>query len=641
MNTITNQCFGSTTLQLRNRGRGLAKTVSLLAMVLSQLLTLRLHAQDCNTMVGGTISGQTWTPSGSPYCVTSDVFVAGLTIQPGVEIRFLGNYVFQVGGLLRVTGPAIFTSTNVAVGWKGILFRNSLPGSFLYNCRIEHAKLSGVRITNSTPAFTNCVIANNSSPDTGAGINADVSSGDIRLVNCEITNNAARSHGGGIAVQLDSGQIILDGCVLSSNSANETAAGSGYVGGGIYAALQANAKLILTRSFLSQNYCAGNCNGAFCNSLSRGGGIYVSGGNLTVLNTRIENNEVRATETVSGGGEVIQSWGGGIYVNSGTLFMRNAIVAFNSATGAGNGDSPSRLGGGVYLNSGTTADIANCTLIGNNPHAAHRIGSSTDIRNSILYFNNAESSQLAGSFTVSHSDVQNGYAGTGNIDFNPLLCPENYMILAESPCVDAGDPQSAYDDACFSTAQCQPGSLGSVRNDMGAYGGPGACCWFEPCSAPIIRKQPQNQTTCLAREATFCVSATGSQPISYQWRIHGTNCAGAGTIIANATNACFTVSNAQSENAGYYSVVVANSLDSISSTCAYLGITPVCVSIDLYAGLTIGGTIGQTYSVQCVTNLASTNWTTLTTITQSMTEVLWIDTSHPANRASKFYRVIP
>jgi len=73
----------------------------------------------------------------------------------------------------------------------------------------------------------------------------------------------------------------------------------------------------------------------------------------------------------------------------------------------------------------------------------------------------------------------------GNIDAAPLFCDipdEDYRLTAGSPCRDAGDPAPEYDDACIAPSgqECissEP-SIGTERNDMGAYGGPGACCWY-------------------------------------------------------------------------------------------------------------------------------------------------------------------
>lgn len=68
-----------------------------------------------------------------------------------------------------------------------------------------------------------------------------------------------------------------------------------------------------------------------------------------------------------------------------------------------------------------------------------------------------------------------------NMTNNPLFCETtNYTLLANSPCIDAGNPAGAYLDNCFAAAACQPGALGTVANDMGIYGGPNDCGWVVP-----------------------------------------------------------------------------------------------------------------------------------------------------------------
>ena len=107
------------------------------------------------------------------------------------------------------------------------------------------------------------------------------------------------------------------------------------------------------------------------------------------------------------------------------------------------------------------------------------------------------------------------------------------------------------------------------------------------------------------------------------------------------TNSCLIISNVQSNNAGYYSVTVANALGTAVSSPALLSVTPVCVDLNLYAGLTLtGGVTGQVYRVQYVTNINDTAWTTLTTVTQKMTGVFVLD-PQPANLQRRFYRVVP
>ncbi|MBM3852219.1 MAG: hypothetical protein FJ399_03595, partial [Verrucomicrobia bacterium] len=83
---------------------------------------------------------------------------------------------------------------------------------------------------------------------------------------------------------------------------------------------------------------------------------------------------------------------------------------------------------------------------------------------------------------------------------------------------------------------------------------------------PTIVGQPQSQTVAAGQPASFSVTATGSEPITYQWRKNGSN-------LAGATAATFTIANAQqadAANAPGYDVVVTNSVGSATSTAASL-----------------------------------------------------------------------
>src|SRR5205823_1690739 len=61
---------------------------------------------------------------------------------------------------------------------------------------------------------------------------------------------------------------------------------------------------------------------------------------------------------------------------------------------------------------------------------------------------------------------------------------------------------------------------------QGIYtGGTGGKC-VTP-AAPFIVTEPANQTVTVGGTATFSVAAGGSQPLSYQWNIGGTDIPGA------------------------------------------------------------------------------------------------------------------
>lgn len=81
---------------------------------------------------------------------------------------------------------------------------------------------------------------------------------------------------------------------------------------------------------------------------------------------------------------------------------------------------------------------------------------------------------------------------------------------------------------------------------------------------PAITAGPGSVTVLVTSNATFNVSASGTAPLGYQWFFNATN------VLAAATNASLTVTNAQSANAGGYSVVVTNVAGSVGSVVATL-----------------------------------------------------------------------
>jgi len=82
--------------------------------------------------------------------------------------------------------------------------------------------------------------------------------------------------------------------------------------------------------------------------------------------------------------------------------------------------------------------------------------------------------------------------------------------------------------------------------------------------APSIATQPASQTVTVGQTATFSVLATGTGPLSYQWRMNGTN-------VSGANGSSYTTSATTTGMSGSaYSVVVSNSAGSVTSGNAML-----------------------------------------------------------------------
>ena len=84
---------------------------------------------------------------------------------------------------------------------------------------------------------------------------------------------------------------------------------------------------------------------------------------------------------------------------------------------------------------------------------------------------------------------------------------------------------------------------------------------------PSITNQPANLTVATGQNAAFTVGAAGTAPLRYRWRFNATN------NLSSATNASLTITNAQSTNAGDYTVVVTNAYGAVTSAIATLTVS--------------------------------------------------------------------
>lgn len=86
-----------------------------------------------------------------------------------------------------------------------------------------------------------------------------------------------------------------------------------------------------------------------------------------------------------------------------------------------------------------------------------------------------------------------------------------------------------------------------------------------------IVSQPQSQTVPQGSSATFSVGADGLSPLHYQWYFNGVNQLSSASN-PTATNATLVLTNLQLNQSGSYSVVVTNSIGSVTSSPAILSV---------------------------------------------------------------------
>jgi len=197
-----------------------------------------------------------------------------------------------------------------------------------------------------------------------------------------------------------------------------------------------------------------------------GGAIRCGDGNPRISNNIIGYNSGR--------------YGGGLVFNFSGAVIRNNIISNNS----GGEDFG---GGGIWAYGADALSrpriVENNTLV-NNASVTNgggiRIWSTTMlIRNNIIWGNNAPSGPqitTTGGTTVTYSDIQGGWTGSGNLNVIPQFETQNYYLASGSPCIDKGDSSIIYNDPpdLLHPAQARFPAEGSLRNDMGAYGGFGS-----------------------------------------------------------------------------------------------------------------------------------------------------------------------
>lgn len=448
----------------------------------------------CNTTIpGGSVFGGSWTEAGSPYCVTDNLAVGGLSVDPGVRVYVDGPFAITVLSSITAIGtsakPILFSAYLPGPPdnqrWKGFKFGSGTGGSNFTYATIEYSDDGAITLTDAdAPLLNQCDVRNNSRVGEGGAIQGTGVTSNMTITNSLIRNNTSTSHGGALSVDFATGlSLSVDNTAFLNNTANPAQATGEFFGGALYLS---DDPVEISSSQFSGNRANSQCTAGFeCHVTAKGGAIYIE--SATGVEIRASVISGNRTDALNLGncffGGTANSFGAGIFVASGGVSIENSILSCNETTRT---NCELHAGGtGVYVETGS-ATISNAT-VARNPAAVggtdatgfELISGSMSVTNSIVFANNAGGNQISGTPTVTYSDVQtpgpSAYPGTGNIRNDPIFqassgCSEFELLPAFiSPTIDAGNLDSSFNDACL------PPGQDTAANDMGAFGGPGNC----------------------------------------------------------------------------------------------------------------------------------------------------------------------
>ena len=466
------------------------------------LLSILLLSFSASAQLSGPLSG---VIDSGEYDIIGNISVQNgdsLIIEPGAVLLFDGNYQFDINGYLYAVGTetdSIKFMPNVPDSiWGGIDFNDTADDS----SRLEYCLITGGYATgswpencgggilcySSSPTISNCTISGNSANFHGGGLYCYVSNPTIS--NCTISGNSASGLGGGIYCR--ESNPAISNCTISGNTA--------YGGGGIYCRESSPA---ISNCTISGNtaYSGGGISCVYYSSpaisnceiignyASTNGGITCSGNsNAIISQCTIKENEA------------IYGWSGGItcFASNPTISYCNIIDNYAYATGGGitchyyaspnidncliSGNYSGVQGGGIQLSGWCNPIISNCTITGNSSYYASAggvcsIGSSGLTMINTIIAGNSNGVQLNNSpgCIINHCDFFNNATGNFsgnsipsgvgiintinangdpcdaffNIFEDPLFYATSgdsaFFLTENSPCIDAGNPNSPLD----------------------------------------------------------------------------------------------------------------------------------------------------------------------------------------------------
>ncbi|MFO7896649.1 MAG: right-handed parallel beta-helix repeat-containing protein [Candidatus Cloacimonadales bacterium] len=339
---------------------------------------------------------------GGIYCSASDIVLE--------DLEFYNNSA-EVGGAIYINSSLagirnVSIHDNQALNGGGMSIVGNDDVITLDNVSIYRnvAKFgAGIKNGSGNIKLIDCLISENEFGDVdgnGAGIYCYMFS-MTEIIDSTIENNYIQN-GEGAGIYTFWSSLVIDNSVIENNFCEEG------VGAGIFSI---GSTINIDRSKIISNTANGYN--------SKGGGLWLLAGETAIVRTSISDNSANS--------------GAGIFIDESDIYLENNTFSNNMAI----------TGGSISFFRNSSVSIKNCIL---------RSSGTNELYN--YYY------ETGNILSINYSNIQNGEQGivmgdgnnliefASNIDLDPLFVdPENgdYHLSADSPCIDAGDPDSPLD----------------------------------------------------------------------------------------------------------------------------------------------------------------------------------------------------
>ena len=245
--------------------------------------------------------------------VANGTFDENVVINPGAKPKKL-VLLIQGGGIGSTIVDGGGLNTVFTIGFKASVTLSKMTIQNGVNSASQGLG-GGVSSIGTKLTIANCLITNNAVSDGGGG-GVGMEVGSLTISNSTLSNNDAFGGGGGLffATTSPKPSATITNSTISGNSANE----------GADILIGASSKATIRSSTLNDNTAV-----EVVGSPALGGGIFIDGKALTILDSTISGN-------VAGG---TTSHGGGIDSLNATVTLNNATILGNTAA-VGGGSTP-------------------------------------------------------------------------------------------------------------------------------------------------------------------------------------------------------------------------------------------------------------------------------------------------------------